>query len=199
MKLDFKQLFEDIYRLMDPRNIGDFFEKLPIKPVKEVLYYLLFLSLFTLVGYTLRYGFFSEPKYLEIALKISLLYSLVGIYVPTGVISLLVMSYLFQLEGKKLVKREVSQGEALSIIGYASIPGLVGGFFGILMETQILHILLIGYSIYLLYAGIKIRFGFKFALRAFIFVIFSGFICSMLLFILGAILLGIPGQYYGVG
>jgi len=199
MKLDFKQLFKDVYRLMDPRNITGFFKELPSKPVKEVLYYLLFLSLFTFVGYTLRYGFFSEPKYLEIALKISLLYSLVGIYVPTGVISILAMSYLFRLEGKKLVKRRVSQEEALSIVGYASIPGLIGGALGILMETQILHILLIGYSIYLLTAGIKIRFGFKFALRAFIFVIFSGFICSMILFLLGAALLGIPGQYYGIG
>lgn len=199
MKLNFKQLLKDTYQLMDPRRIAGFFKDLQPKPVKEVMSYLFLLGLFTFIGYTLRYGFFSEPNYLGISLRISFLYYLIGIYVPTGVISIFAMSYFLHLAGEKLVKRAIGREEAMNLIGYAAIPSLIGGFFGIFLETQILHILLIGYSIYLLYTAMKIKFGFNFSLRALIFVIASGFIFSMIFFLLGAFLLRIPGQYYGVG
>lgn len=198
MELKFKELIRDIYTLMDPRNIEGFFRNLKLKPVNEMLSYLFILGLFTFLGYFLRHTFFLPPKYPLIAMKLSFLYYFIGVYVPTGIFSIFIMAYILHSLGGKLVKREVSKEESVSLLGYSAIPELIGGFFGILLETWVLHVLLMVYSIYLLYVGMKVRFGFKLSIRCFIFVITSGFIVSMLLFVIGAALLGIPRQYYGV-
>lgn len=192
-----KEFLQNIYNLMDPRRTENFFENLKLQPMKKVFYYLAILGLFTVIGYFLRYSLF-PPKYPEIGLKIAFLFYLIGIYAPTGIISILAMSSAFTLAGKKVVKREVKKEEAISIIGYSFMPELIGGFFGILIETWVLHILLIVYSMYLLYKGIKVRFDPKISIRGFIFILASGFIFSTIFFILVAILLGIPRQYIGL-
>jgi hypothetical protein len=198
MELHFKELIKSIYRLVDPRTTENFFKELKFKQVKEMFIYLLILGLFTFFGYFFRYGFFSDPRYPEIAFKLSLIIYLIGYYIPTGIIPVFIMGYILHKLGSKLVGRGVKKEEAVSIIGYSTIPQLIGGFFGIILETWVLHILLMIYSIYLLYIGIKVRFGFGRSIKCFIFLVTSGFIVSMILFKLGVTILGIPGEYYGV-
>ncbi|MEM4347779.1 MAG: YIP1 family protein [Candidatus Altiarchaeota archaeon] len=200
MELHPKELVNDLITLLNPKTTEKFFRNVRIKPVDEMLTYLLFFGLFTFFGYFLRHLLFVDKVPPFTAFSIALPYYLIGI-VPSGVFSIFVMSYTLYLFGEKIVKRTVSREEALTVIGYSSIPELIGGFFMIISETHVLYLLLTMYSVLLLYIGIKSRFGFRFSVRCFAFVLISGFIFSMILFrIVLAIFtaLNIPSAYYGL-
>lgn len=200
MELHPKELVNDLYALLNPKTTEKFFRDVRIKPVDEMLTYLLIFGLFTFFGYFLRHLLFVDKVHPLLAFSIALPYYLVGI-VPSGVFSIFAMSYLLYLFGEKIVKRTVSREEALTVIGYSSIPELVGGFFMIINETNVLYFLLVMYSVLLLYIGIKSRFGFRFSTICFAFVLTSGFIFSMIvsrIIITVFVALKIPSAYYGL-
>lgn len=202
MELHFKELVKDLNTLLNPKTTDRFFRKVRIKPVNEMLVYLSIFGLFTFIGYFLRHTFFYDPKHPFIAIWIALPYSLIGNVIPTGVLSIYIMSYILHFFGEKIVARKVSHEEAMMVISYSAIPQLFGGFFGIIDETWVLYLLSIIYSVALLYIGIKSTFGFKFSVRCFVFTLVFGFICSLILskiiFTLLIVILKIPSEYYGL-
>lgn len=200
MELHPKELVNDLCALLNPKTTEKFFRDVRIKPVDEMLTYLFVFGLFTFFGYFIRHLLFVDKVPPLLAFSVALPYYLVGI-APTGIFSIFTMSYILYLFGEKIVKRTVSREEALTVIGYSLIPELVGGFFMIINETSVIYLLLIMYSVLLLYTGIKSRFGFRFSVRCFTFVLASGSIFSMIssrvihtIFIT----LNIPGAYYGL-
>ena len=198
MELHFKELINDLYVLLNPKTTDRFFRNVRIKPVNEMLMYLLMFGSLTLLGYFLRHSFFLDPKYPLIAIRIAFVYYLVGLVIPTGVLSIYLMSYVLHFFGEKIVARKVTHEESLMVIGYSAIPQLIGGVFGIFNDTWVLHLLTIVCSVILLYIGIKSTFGFRFSVRCFVFTLVSGFICSMILFTIFVAILGIPSEYYGL-
>jgi len=82
------------------------------------------------------------------------------------------------------------------LFAYALSPGLLGGFFRIIDETFVLHILLLMYAIYLTFAGIAARFGEDGITFPFLFLILIGVLCSMVTFAVATAAFGIPPGYY---
>ncbi len=189
-----KGLISDIRLLIYPGKAEEFFKKLKIHSPRYMIKYILVSGIFLFLGYFLDYAFgmsvffgylagFTHPFYTSI--RKALTWYLVAVSIP------IVMGLSLNLFGEKLVKRKVGLDESIAIVAYSTVLGLVSGIFKSLLETWIIHILLIAYCLYLLYTAIRIRFGFEKAVSCFIFLVVVACIAVMIVFKFVAFILGL--------
>jgi len=152
---------------------------------------LLLLGLFVFSAYFIHLAYLAPVKYSVItSIKLGYVYWMVSVFVPA------IMGSILHSSGEHLVGRAVSKEESSSIAVYSMSPALISGIFRLFIESIVLHYLILAYSIYLLYVGIKTRFGFGRAIHCFLVLMIASSIIGMLLFLLTVMLLGIPTLYY---
>ncbi len=186
-----KEDLSNLKQITNPNNAERFFANLKAYTAKQMISHNLILGLFVFFGYFLALGYYSSIKYsFETSFKLALLYYIVAVSIP------LVLGYLLHLFSRKLVNKDVGPDEGITIASYSVSIGLIGGIFRTFTETWALHILLMVYSIYLLYAAIKSRFGFERAIFNFLFLAILTSIVAMVILKIFAVVLGISGFYY---
>lgn len=179
-----------VIKLFNPGYVDNVFRDLKVGTLKSLRVYLLIMGLPIFFGYYSHMVYFQAVPYsVENALKVALRYYLIAITAP------MVMAYVLYLFDKRLLKTSVSHVEALTMFTYAICPGLLSGFFRIYRETWVLHLILIVYTIYLLYASIGVRYGYERSFLPFVFLILMALISSMFVFIVVSAVLGIPSGY----
>ena len=152
---------------------------------------LLLLGLSVFLGYTLHFVFFSYPVHAVItSIKLGYVYWMSYVFVPVAILIIL------RFKGKYLVGRIVTNEEATSLTLYSMSPALITGISRLFLESTIIHYIALAYSIYLLYLGIKIMFGFSRAMYVFLALMLTAAITGMLLLVLSTLFLGIPTPYY---
>jgi len=152
---------------------------------------LLLLGLSVFVGYLLHFVFFSYPVHAVItAIKLGYVYWMSYIFVPVTI------AIILRFKGERLVGRVVTNEEATSLTVYFMAPALITGIFRLFLESTIIHYIALAYSIYVLYLGIKIMFGFSRAMYVFLTLMLTAAIAGMLLLVLSTLFLGIPTPYY---
>lgn len=170
----------DILRLTNPANIGPVFKDLKVKSANFLRAYILAITLPLFFGY---YYYLSTSQANPYSIGMSFTLALI-IYLTAASLPM-VMAYLLYLFDVRLVKRKVPYPEALTIVTYALGPGILGGIFrssmNMLPDTWILHLLLIIYSIILVYAALGVRFGYEKIIMPFMFLILAGFAMAIIL------------------
>jgi len=152
---------------------------------------LLLLGLFVFFGYFMHLAYFAPVRYSIItSIKLGYVYWMVSVLVPT------IMGSVLYLSGEHLVGRAISKDEANAVVIYSMAPALISGIFRLLLEITVLHYLILAYSIYLLYLGIKTRFGFSRAIYCFLVLMLISSIIGMLLLLGSVMFLRIPTPYY---
>ena len=192
----------NIIKLFNIYRYEEFFETMESHSVKYMLSYLLVIGLFTLVGYYLNISEYAASTCgSSDALKSALMYYLTFVFVP------IITGYCLHLFSRGLVGREVSKEEGVSLVGYIVTPILISGIFRILSNApqktvpgmlsflpllMFLHYACMAYSIYLLYAAIRVRYGFEKSLPAFMFLMIIVFIASMIIISLSRTIFWFP-------
>jgi hypothetical protein len=183
-------LFE-VLKLINPANIDDVFKNMKIGTPGMLRFYLAIITIPLFLGYFLYLSTFqSSPYSQDDSMKVAFRYYVIAVLLP------ITMAYALYLFDTRLLKRKVTYAEGLALFTYALSPAILGGLFRIIGETFVLHILLIMYSIYLVYAGMSARFGEERITMAYLFLILSGMICGITIFVVLTAILGIsPGKY----
>jgi hypothetical protein len=190
VKFIYTTLFE-VLKLLNPANIDSVFKNMTVGTPGMVRLYLIITSIPLLLGYFLYlYTFQDNPYSQDNSIKVAFRYYVICILLP------ITMAYALYLFDTRLLKRKVTYPEALTLFTYALSPGILGGFFRIIKETFILHILLIMYTIYLVYAGMSARFGEERITLAYLFLILTGIISGITVMVAITAILGIPQGYY---
>jgi len=183
-------LFE-VLKLLNPANIDNVFKNMKIGRPGMLRFYLVIITIPLFLGYFLYlYTFQLNPYSQDNSLKVAFRYYAIGVLLP------ITMAYALYLFDTRLLKRKVTYAEALTLFTYALSPGILGGLFRIINETFVLHILLIMYTIYLIFAGMSARFGEEHITLPFLFLILTGMICGITIFVALTVILGIPPGYY---
>ena len=157
----------DVISLINPASVGPVTKNMKTRPLWFSRLYLLTISLAIFLGYFVYFSAFKEgPLSLENSLKVSLRNYFIAALLPMA------MAYLLYLFDLRLVKVKVTHADALTLISYACSLGILGGIFRMLttrqfIDTWILHLIFLMYSIYLLYALLAARFGFGIAIKPF--------------------------------
>jgi hypothetical protein len=189
---EFLHMLLNLARLINPANIESIFRNLKPKSVNALRVYAVLLIIPLFFGYFLFFNVFQEQQYsgensFKLALRNYLIVLVIVLSVP----------YVFYLFDLRLVGRKVTYAEALTIFIYTLGDGILGGFFRISNYTWVLHLLLIVYTIYLLYAGLGARFGYEKAMLPFLFLILlCVFIGTVLVQVLNLLLM-VPYGYTG--
>jgi hypothetical protein len=190
VKFIFSTLFE-VMKLINPANIDSVFKNMKNGTPGMLRSYLVIASIPLFLGYFLYlYTFQLNPYSQDNSLKVAFRYYIIAVLLP------ITMAYALYLFDTRLLKRKVTYAEALTLFTYALSPGILGGFFRIIDQTFVLHILLIMYTIYLVYAGMSARFGEDHITLAYLFLILFGIICGITVFVALTAILGIPQGYY---
>lgn len=192
----------NIIKLFNLYRYKEFFETMESHSVKYMLFYLLVIGLFTLTGYYLNISEYAASTCgSSDALKSALMYYFMFTFVP------IITGYCFHLFGKGLVDSEISKEEGVSLMTYVATPLIVSGIFRIMANAHpktvpgllsflpllmFLHYACMAYSIYLLYAAIRVRYGFEKSLAAFMFLMIIVFIASMIIISLSRTILWFP-------
>jgi hypothetical protein len=181
----------EVIKLINPANIDSVFANMKIGSKGMLYFYLILATMPLAVGYfSYLYAFQLNTYSWENSIKVALRYYAIGLILPIS------MGYALYLFDMRLLKRKVTYAEALTLFTYALSPGILGGFFRIIEQTFVLHILLIMYTIYLIYAGMSARFGEEGITLPFLFIILTGIICSTAVFMVLTAIFGIPPGYY---
>jgi len=190
VKFIFSTLFE-VLKLINPANIDSVFKNIKIGTPWMLSLYILIVTVPLALGYFFYLYYFQlNPYSLENSAKVALRYYALGVLLPMS------MAYALYLFDKRLLKRKVTYAEALTMFVYALSPGILGGIFRIFNETFVLHILLIMYTIYLIFAGMSARYGEERITLPFLFLILVGMICGITVFVVLTTIMGIPPGYY---
>lgn len=189
---DFLYTLLDLVKLINPANIETIFRNLKPRSVKLLRLYMVILIIPLFIGYFTYFNVFQEQRYsFEDSFKLALRnYVIVFIVILTA-------PYVFYLFDVRLVGRKVTYAEALTIFIYAFGNGIIGGIFRISNYTWVLHLLLIVYSIYLLYAGLGARFGYEKSRLPFLFLILLCLCMGTALYLLLNLILAVPYGYTG--
>jgi hypothetical protein len=183
-------LFE-VLKLINPANIDSVFKDMKIGKPGMLRFYLIITTIPLFLGYFLYLSYFQlNPYSQDNSMKVAFRYYIIGVLLP------ITMAYALYLFDTRLLKRKVTYAEALTLFTLALSPGILGGFFRIIEQTFVLHILLIMYTIYLIFAGMSARFGEERITLPFLFLILSGIICGITIFVILTAVLGIPQGYY---
>ena len=185
-------LFE-VLKLLNPANIDNVFKNMKIGRPGMLRLYLVIITIPLFLGYFFYLSIFQNTGSLysqDNSLKVAFRYYAIGVLLP------ITMAYALYLFDTRLLKRKVTYAEALTLFTYALSPGILGGLFRIINETFVLHILLIMYTIYLIFAGMSARFGEEHITLPFLFLILTGMICGITIFVILTTILGIPPGYY---
>jgi hypothetical protein len=181
----------EVLKLINPANIDGVFKNMKLGTPGMLHFYLVIAALPLFTGYfSYLYFFQSNPYSQDNSLKVAFRYYVICILLP------ITMAYALYLFDTRLLKRKVTYAEALTLFTYALSPAILGGGFRIIEQTFVLHILLIMYSIYLVYAGMSARFGEEHITLPFLFLILSGIIWGIIAFVIFTTVLGIPSGYY---
>jgi hypothetical protein len=190
VKFIFSTLFE-VLKLINPANIDSVFKNMKIGTPGMLRFYIVIATVPLALGYFFYLYYFQlNPYSLENSAKVALRYYAIGVLLP------ITMAYALYLFDTRLLKRKVTYAEALTLFTYALSSGILGGFFRIIRETFVLHILLIMYTIYLIFAGMSARYGEEHITLPFLFLILTGIICGITVFVVLTALMGIPQGYY---
>jgi hypothetical protein len=191
VKFVFSTFFE-VLKLLNPANIDSVFKNMKIGTPGMLRFYLFVTTIPLFLGYYFYLSMFQNINLYsqDDSIKVAFRYYVVSILLP------ITMAYALYLFDTRLLKRKVSYAEALTLFTYALSPGILGGVFRIIGETFVLHILLIMYTIYLIFAGMSARYGEERITLPFLFLILFGMICAITVFVILTALLGIsPGKY----
>ncbi len=181
----------EVVQLLNPAYIEKVFKNIKPATLGSLRFYLILTGLPILFGYYAYLAYFqSNPYSIENSLKIAFKYYVIAISIP------MVMAYVLYLFDTRLLKAKITQAEALALFSYAISPALLSGIFRIYIETYILHILIIMYSIYLLYASLGIKYGYEKVIMPFIFLLLVVTVTSAALWLGITFALGIPQGYY---
>lgn len=183
----------DVLKLVNPAKLvdEDVFKNMRISPKGMLYIYLMAINIPLAVGYFVYLVHFQlNPYSVDNSLKVAARYYLIGLVLPIS------MSYALYLFDTRLLRRKIPYAEALTLFTLALSPGILSGFFRIIDQTFVLHILLMMYSIYLVYAGMSLRFGEERITLTFLFLISTGIICSIITFVAFSAAAGIPNGYY---
>ncbi len=181
----------EVIKLINPANIDGVFKNLKPGSPGMLRAYLMTISILLFLGYFLfLFRFQTNPYSLDNSLKVAFRYYAIAVLLPMS------MSYMLYLFDTRLLKRKVTYSEALTLFTYALSPAILSGVFRTIPETWVLHLLIIMYSIYLVYAGMSARFGEEHITMPFIFLILAGVITSMIIYEILTVALMIPGGYY---
>ena len=154
--------------------------------------YLVIITIPLFIGYFFYLSAFQNNNLYsqDNSMKVAFRYYVIGVLLP------ITMAYALYLFDTRLLKRKVTYAEGLTLFTYSLSPGILGGIFRIFNETFVLHILLIMYTIYLIFAGMSARFGEERITLPFLFLILTGMICGITVFVILTTILGIPPGYY---
>jgi hypothetical protein len=185
-------LFE-VLKLLNPANIDSVFKNMKIGRPGMLRFYIVLMAFPLFLGYFFYLSTFQNTGSLysqDDSIKVAFRYYVISVLLP------ITMAYALYLFDTRLLKRKVTYAEALTLFTYALSPGILGGFFRIIDQTFVLHILLIMYTIYLIFAGMSARFGEEHITLPYLFLILSGMICGIIVFVALTAVLGIsPGKY----
>ncbi len=181
----------EVIKLINPANIDGVFKNMKVGTVGMLFTYLAIINIPLFLGYYLYLLYFQQHPYATWdAVKVAARYYLIGLLMPLS------MAYVLYLFDVRLLKRKVTHAEALTLFAYALSPGILGGAFRVIDQTFILHLLLIMYSIYLVYAGMSARFGEEHITMPFIFLILVGIMVAIAIHMSFTAIAGIPQGYY---
>jgi hypothetical protein len=174
----FLTTFVEVVQLLNPGYIEKVFKNIKPATMGSLRFYLVITALPIFFGYYAHMAYFqSNPYSTEISLKIAFRYYAIAIAIP------IVMAYVLYLFDTRLLKAKITQAEALALFSYAISPALLSGVFRIYIETWILHLLIVMYSIYLLYASLGIRYGYEKVIMPFIFLLLVATLTSAALYL----------------
>jgi hypothetical protein len=181
----------EVIKLINPANIDGVFKNLNIHSPGLLRAYLMVISIPLLLGsFFFLFQFQTHPYSLDNSVKVAFRYYVIAVLLPMS------LAYVLYLFDTRLLKRKVTYSEALTLFTYALSPAIISGVFRTLPETWVLHLLIIMYSIYLVYAGMSARFGEEHITMPFLFLILTGIITSMIVYEILTIALMIPAGYY---
>lgn len=178
--------------MINPNNVEQVFKNMKPLPVGFLRLYLILIASPLFLGYYLYYANFQLITWsTETSFKVALRYYLLGVLTP------MVMGYLLYLFDQRLLKQKIPHDEALTLMCYALTPAILSGVFRVSANTWILHLILMMYSVYLLYCGLETRYGEeKNVLLPFLFLMFSGIVFFLITLMILTTVLGIPPEYY---
>jgi hypothetical protein len=190
-----KEEVGNLLKLLNPYRVSEFFRNMEIRSVSYMFKYLSFMSLFLFTGYflNLRYKTGFEPE-----INCSDIPSIESAFITCVVLvlSTITAGYVISAASKGLVGRFVKADEMVSIMGYSMAVILFGGIFRAHLMTIVLYYAAIAYGIYLLYAGIRARFGFDKAIVCFL---FSMIVISLAIIAIFQIFIALIGLLMGIG
>ena len=171
----------DVLRLINPASVDTVSKNIKTLPLWFLRLYLIVIAVPLFVGYYLHFAYFQQDPYSVVnSLKLSARNYVIAVFLPMAIAYLL---YLFDM---RLVKKKVTYADALTMIAYACSPGILSGIFRIsvsqFIDTWVLHILLLMYSIYLIYAVLAARFGYDTAIKPFLFLILFGLLIAIIIY-----------------
>ena len=191
---------KSVLTLLSPSSIEPFFKDMKPGHVIYTPLYILIMGLFTFGGHFISYGhYLSFVNYSGMRYSYEMSIKLALVYYATAISIIFVMGFAFQLlrfiDSRFQNKNETLMG-GIAIAANAMSIGIIGGIFKAIPQTAVVQMLLITYSIYILYTAIKARYGFEDSLSVFLFVLVIGSISGIIIFRLGVTILGIPTGYY---
>ena len=187
----FLQTIVKVIKLLNPSYIEQVFKNIKPASLGSLRFYLAITALPVFFGYYAHMAYFQDNPYsIENSIKIAFRYYAMAIIVP------MVMAYVLYLFNTRLLKAKITHAEALTLFAYAISPGLLSGIFRVYMETWILHLLIVMYSVYLLYASLGVRYGYEKVIMPYIFLALIGSITAIALQVALTLALGIPQTYF---